>query len=139
MSRNRHEEDEASEIRLETLNLRESPASCNYHVCQPARAPSPDSPFCYPCVPHSRLPLSPPSPSPPVAAVASFSSLLSPCALVSPYERSPRPFVGPVSPFHSTDRPSSRPSNPCTVVCAERHPRSRPDETPRHSRRQRLW
>lgn len=65
MSRNRHEEDEASEIRLETLNLRESPASCNYHVCQPARALSPDSPFYYPCVPHSRLPLSPPSPSPP--------------------------------------------------------------------------
>lgn len=39
--RNRREEDEASEIRLETSNLPESPASCNYHVCQPTRAPFP--------------------------------------------------------------------------------------------------
>lgn len=59
-ARNRREEDEASEIRLETSNLRESPASCNYHVCQPDCAPSPGLPFSYPCVPHSRPPLSPP-------------------------------------------------------------------------------
>ena len=53
--RNGREEDEASEIRLETSNLPESPASCNYHVCQPTRAPSPFAhPFAtYPCVCHT--------------------------------------------------------------------------------------
>lgn len=129
--RNRREEDEASEIRLETSNLPESPASCNYHVCQPTRAPSPGSPFRYlPLrVPHSRPPLSPPR-----RRRRRFHLSFHP----APSSHRAPPQLAPLShPSHSTDRPSSRPSNPSR--CAPRHPRSRPDETPRHSRRQRLW
>lgn len=134
--RNRREEDEASEIRLETSNLPESPASCKYHVCLPASSPSHGSPL-YPsvyvfvhvracrylcvcmcvrvrvCV--SATPFSA-APSPP-----SFSSLLSPCPRLTVH-----PLAVPQALSHPSIRPTARlAALPTPDAAAPRHPRSR--------------
>lgn len=128
--RNRREEDEASEIRLETSNLPESPASCKYHVCQPPLPPT-AHPFTLSCtysfmcaradvsvrarVCVSATPFSA-APSPP-----SFSSLLSPCPRLTVH-----PLAVPQALSHPSIRPTARlAALPTPDAAAPRHPRSR--------------